>query len=238
MLAYLEEQQHNGVTIGRASSELGVHTETLRPYLEALILEGKVHFDESDHRYYLDPDAVPIRPTAADPDRIMAALAEYAAETRHDIALAVLAEDGLRLPFYVEPHEGPEPALLSGLRRDSAHATAAGHALLSNRPNWYLYRYFDRIGMPALTDRSPTTIEDLKPHLESGPRGIWSARGQYCEVGACIAVIAHESHYTHTRFALTTSVLDRDYHVRKHALRGRLLQTAGELQTVLGPLEL
>ena len=81
------------------------------------------------------------------------------------------------------------------------------------------------------------TLEELRPHLRSGARDIWSARGQYCTGGACLAVLAHDSKYRATRFALTTSVELEKYQHDRHLLRNRLLQCSGELQTVLGPLD-
>lgn len=236
ILGYLDRHRDQGASLARAAADLGMPRETLRPYLQGLIAEQKVYLDPLELHYHLDPDAPVVRPTQADEQTITKTLEQFAADTRHDIALAVLTPQGLRLPIYVEPREGP--TLLCGLRRDAAHATSSGHALLSGRPTWYLRRFFDRVGMPALTDATPTSIEELLPHLRPRSRGIWSAHGQYAPNGACIAVIARESHYTSARFALTTSVLLEDYHLERHRLRDRLLLTAGELQTALGPLDI
>jgi hypothetical protein len=49
-------------------------------------------------------------------------------------------------------------------------------------------------------------------------------------------VLAHDSKYRDTRFALTTSIKSERYLLDRHWLRDRLLQCSGELQTVLGPL--
>lgn len=236
ILGYLDRHRHRGTSLARAAADLGMPRETLRPYLQGLIAEQKVYRDPQDLHYHLDPDAPAVRPTQADEETITKTLEQFAADTGRDIALAVLTPQGLRLPIYVEPREGP--ALLCDLRPDAAHATSSGHALLSGRPTWYLRRYFNRVGMPAFTDATPTSIDELLPHLRPRSRGIWSARGQYAPDGACIAVIAHESHYTSLRFALTTSVLLEDYHRDRHQLRDRLLQTAGELQIALGPLDI
>jgi DNA-binding IclR family transcriptional regulator len=232
-MGLLDEQQ-GGASLARLAKRLHMKDETLRPYLNGLIRHRKIYQDEVDKLYYLDPDGPPVRPTKADTSAIRRILEQFTADTKRDIALAVLSDEGLRLPVYVKPLEGT--ALLANLRPDSAHGTAAGHALLSERSDSYVRRYFTRFGMPRFTDATPTTLEELRPHLTPGTRGIWSARGQYCTDGACIAVLAHDSKYRDTRFALTTSIESEKYQHDRHWLRNRLLQCSGELQTVLGPL--
>jgi IclR family transcriptional regulator, acetate operon repressor len=229
------DQQKDGASLTRLAKRLHIDDETLRPYLNRMIELRKIYQDEIDDRYYLDPDGPPTRPTQADPEAIRRILEQFTADTKRDVALAVLYNEGLRLPVYVKPLDGP--ALLANLRPDSAHGTAAGHALLSERTNSYVRRYFARFGMPRFTDATPTTLEALRPHLTSDARGIWSARGQYCTDGACIAVLAHDSKFRDTRFALTTSVKSERYLLDRDWLRDRLLQCSGELQTVLGPLD-
>lgn len=234
-LGQLEERQE-GASLAGLAERMDMNEETLRPYLNGLINQRKVYQDEDDGRYYLDPDGPPVRSYKADGEKIRSILEQFTADTTRDVALAVLADDGLRLPVYVKPIDGPE--LIADLPPDSAHCTAAGHALLSKRSVSYVRRYFRRIGMPRFTDATPATLEELLPQLEPGPRGIWSARGQYCTDGACIAVLAHDTRYRNTRFALTTSLRAADYDLQKHHLRDRLLQAAGELQTVIGPFDI
>lgn len=228
------DQQKDGASLAGLANRLGMKDETLRPYLNGMIEHRKIYQDEVDSLYYLDPDGPPVRPTRADTAAIRHILEQFTGDTKRDVALAVLTDKGLLLPVYVKPLEGP--ALLANLRPDSAHCTAAGHALLFDRSDSYVRRYFARFGMPQFTDETPTTLEALRPHLTPGPRGIWSARRQYCTDGACIAVLAHDSNYRDTRFALTTSVESEKYKQDMHSLGDRLLQCSGELQTVLGPL--
>lgn len=228
------DQQLSGASLAGLARRLDMNEETLRPYLNGLIKHGKIYQDEVDKLYYLDPDSPPVRHTRADWGTIRRVLEQFTAETRRDIALAVLTDEGLRLPVYVSPLEGP--ALLADLRPDSAHCTAAGHALLSGRSISYLRRYLARVGMPKFTDATPTTLEALVPELSGDSRGIWSARGQYCTDGSCIAVLAHDSKHRANRFALTTSVESQKYLHDRQRLRDRLLQCSGELQPVLGPL--
>lgn len=229
------DDQHSGSSLAGLASRLDMKEETLRPYLNRLVERGKIYRDGIDRLYYLDPDCAPVRPTRAAPEKVQRVLEQYVADTGHEVALAVLTTAGLRLPIYVKSTEGP--TFLANLREDSAHATAAGRALLSGRTTSYVRRYFTRVGMPAFTDATVISVDVLLPLLVPGSRGVWNARGQYCDEGACLAVIAHDSRFTAMRFALTTSLEQARFHLERQRLQNRLLQSAGELQPFLGPLD-
>lgn len=231
ILDYLN-QRPEGARLERISYDLQINQETLRPYLKALIQWRKV--SRTDGRYHRDLEASPDLAPAADEEGIQLALKRFVDETCHDVALVVLGPDGLVLTHYLNHPKGE--ALLHGLPLDSAHATAAGHALLWGRSRIVLKRYFSRIGMPRFTEQTPTTIEKLAPLLEPDRKKTWTAQGQYCETGACIAVLARPGVFTADRIALTTSVLQVNYRRDRDMLRDALLRTAGELMSVLGPL--
>jgi hypothetical protein len=91
--------------------------------------------------------------------------------------------------------------------------------------------------MPAFTAATPTTLEALEPLLARVPGHLFTAEGQYCETGACLAILVHNGPRTDDRIALTTSVhrqdLGRDREILEHDLR----RAATELLAVIdGPL--
>jgi DNA-binding IclR family transcriptional regulator len=233
ILEYLSSRPE-GARRQRIAHDLGINPETLRPYLTTLKEWGRIFHSEDDDRFHLDPERIPLQTTVASTEDIQVFLKGFVDRTGHDVALVVLGADGLAVTHYCPASR--DESLLEDLRPDAAHATAAGHALLWQRNDAYLRRYFNRVGMPRFTRHTPVTIEQLKPKLDPEPGWVWAAKGQYCDAGACIAVLARNSKYTAERIALTTSVRVAQYHRQRVFLEDHLKLTAGRLEPVLGPL--
>ncbi|MCD0444262.1 helix-turn-helix domain-containing protein [Glycomyces sp. A-F 0318] len=206
---------------------------TIQRHLDYLESRGFVQRTGAG-RYLLDPAArLPLG--AADHDGIDRVLAEFTKCTGRDVALATLSGGRLAISHL---HPSPEgESLLQGIDPRAMHATAAGKCLLAQLPNQERRRLMILTGMPRYTDRTITDVKRLDASLKAQQDEVWSAEGEYCETGACLAILAHPGTTYGDSIALTTSVQAAEFTQMKRELGISLLRGVARLQTVIGPLQ-
>jgi DNA-binding IclR family transcriptional regulator len=185
-------------------------------------------------RYLLNPAArLPLG--SADHAGIDRVLKEFVERTGRDVALATLSGGQL-----VISHLHPSPrgeSLLEDIHPRAIHATGSGKCLLAQLPSTEERRRLLILnGMPRFTDRTITDFEALEANLRAQESELWSAEGEYCETGACLAVLAHPGSTYNDSIALTTSVQAAEFAEAKAELTANLHRAVARLQPVVGPL--
>lgn len=169
-------------------------------------------------------------------ERIDTVLEGYAKTTGHDAALATLYDGRLVLTHL---HTVPgHPSLLAPVGTDAAHATSAGHALLDGLAPDQFRDFLEKAGMPRFTARTPTTPTQLELLLNRDSAGIYTAEGQYCPDGACLAVGLRRGAPDGRCVAFTTSVYLPELQQKREQLKADLFRVAAQLAPIVGPLPL
>lgn len=185
-------------------------------------------------RYLINPAArLPLG--SADHDGIDNVLEDFVKRTGRDVALATLSGSQLHIT-----HLHPSPkgeSLLEDIHPRAIHATGSGKCLLAQLPSTQERRRLMILnGMPRFTDRTITDFEKLEANLQAQDSELWSAEGEYCETGACLAVLAHPGSTYGDSIALTTSVQASEFAQAKADLTANLHRAVALLQPVVGPL--
>lgn len=224
--------EHEG---GRSAQSLanrcGLKLASVYRHLDSLIHAGLVYKD--GNRYLIDPGMPPLG-YAADHEAIDLILKEFVNETNRDVALATLHEGRMVLTHLHASAKGE--SLLAGVPSQALHATAAGKALLAALPETERRRLLNNNGMPAYTAKTITDPDDLEARLQSDEHGIWTAAGEYCEIGACMAVLADSGRLFSECVAVTTSVRVDEIDAAREMLTAALHRVVVLLVPVLGPL--
>jgi DNA-binding IclR family transcriptional regulator len=235
LLARLRQASAGGMEIQELVEETG-----LTPRAVSAAMTIGIEFDcitpVGDDRFRLNADGLLLPPCTVSDEDLHAVLKHFTTASGHDAALVRLSQvDGLILSHLQPAPDGT--SLLADIGADAAHATAGGQAVLSWVDDSQRDRFLETHGMRAFTDRTPTTIEALGPMLVREPGRIYTAEGQYCKEGACLAVLVRNGPRTDDRIVLSTSVrLDRLEHDRER-LRSHLRDAAVALGNLIdGPL--
>lgn len=194
--------------------------------LAAGVQAGMVERDESD-RYRLA--LLPRRKASADIDTI---LAEYADTTGREIALATLYDAKLVLTHLA----GDDASLLASVTTDATHATAAGHALLHQLEPDQRDEYLKQAGMVQFTEHTPTTPGQLEKLLAPDHDGIYTALGQFCCEGACLAIVLRSGAPDGRCVALTAALPCADLEQERVRLSFDLFRAAVRLVPLVGPI--
>lgn len=220
----------SGMTANDLIAQTGVDPSRVRGALLAGIHAGLLRRDD-EGRY-----ATPVvrRQVHADVDAI---LTDFTETTGHDAALATLYQGKLVLTHLHKPIG--RVSLLDAVTTDAAHATSAGHSLLHRLQPHQREEFLARSsGMRRFTSRTPTTPAQLELLLEPNTAGIYTAEGQYCVDGACLALGLRSGAPDGRCVAFTTSVLVHDLEAKREALQADLFRTAALLAPVVGPIPL
>lgn len=235
ILARLRQASAGGMEIRELAPETG-----LTPRAVSAAMTIGIEFDcitpVGDDRFRLNADGLLLPPCTVSDEDLKSVLKHFTTASGHDAALVRLSQtDGLILSHLQPAPDGT--SLLADIGVDAAHATASGQAALSWVDDAQRHRFLQTHGMRAFTDRTPTSIEALAPQLIREPGRIYTAEGQYCVEGACLAVLVRNGPRTDDRIALTTSVrLDRLEHDRNR-LKSDLRDAAVALSNLIdGPL--
>jgi DNA-binding IclR family transcriptional regulator len=170
----------------------------------------------------------------ADHEGIDDVLKDFTRRTGRDVALATLNGGQLVITHL---HPSPEgESLLEGIDPLAIHATGSGKCLLAQLPEPERRRLMILTGMPRFTTRTITAYKQLDANLKSQNSELWSAKGEYCDTGACLAVLAHPGSTYSDSIALTTSVQTSEFTQAKAELAANLHRAVALLQPVIGPL--
>jgi DNA-binding IclR family transcriptional regulator len=234
VLALLREST-DGLSAEQLVKQTGMDLHAARAALTIGVQFNCIVHD-GDGRYWLDADGLLLPPSTASDEDINTILKRFVEVSGHDAALARLTQqDGLIVSHLHRPPEGE--SLLTGVNSRAAHATAGGQAALSWLDHRQQRRYLAVHGMDAFTAATPTSVEALQPLLVSEPGHLYTAEGQYCETGACLAILVHNGPRTDDPIALTTSVHLRDLGRDRKILENDLRRAATELLAIIdGPL--
>jgi IclR family transcriptional regulator, acetate operon repressor len=200
-------------------------------HLDSLIHAGLVY--KSGNRYLINPGMPPLG-NPADHEAIDLVLKEFVKETNREIALATL-HDG-RMTFTHLHANSKDESLLACVPSQAVHATAAGKALLAALPKTERRRLLDLNGLPAYTEKTITDPDELEARLQPDDHGIWTAAGEYCEIGACMAVLADSGRLFSECVAVTTSVTVAEFEGAQEQLTAALHRVVVLLIPLLGPL--
>jgi DNA-binding IclR family transcriptional regulator len=221
----------DGLKAASIAHRSGVPPTSIYRHLSTLEDLGWIY--PSGEKYVLNPTAeIPLG--SADHVRIDQILEEFTQITGRDVALATLNVKDLVLTHLHKPTEAE--SLLDGLAPDAAHATACGQALLAQLSDVERRRFLTRAGMRRFTDRTATTPQELEARLHHDADAIWTAEGEYCVEGACLAMLARSGPMYASCIAVTTSVFIADLEQSKALLATTLHRTVALLQPSLGPL--
>ncbi|MCH7229965.1 helix-turn-helix domain-containing protein [Glycomyces sp. L485] len=221
----------NGLTAQSLASRCGLALASAYRHLDSLVHMGLVYKD--DDRFRIDPGAKPLD-QAADHEAIDVILKEYVKDTKRDIALATLHGGALVFTHLHAPEDSE--SLLTNVPAYAVHSTAAGKALISALPGPERRRLLVRNGMPAFTAKTITDPDALEERLHPDEHGIWSAEGEYCEIGACLAVLADTGRFYADCIAVTTSVRASELERERERLTTALHRVVVLLKPALGPL--
>lgn len=214
-------------------SKSGLPRRTVQRHLEFLESHGWVQRVGAG-RYMLTPGTrLPLG--TADHEGIDRILTEFTETTGRDVALASLS--GERLVF---SHRHPSPkgvSLLEGIDPLALHATGSGKCLLAQLPSSQERRRLMLLtGMPRYTERTITDPEELEADLAAQEDELWSARGEYRDTGACLAILAHPGGIYGGSVAITTSVAADEFEQAREQLAAALHQAVARMQPYIGPL--
>lgn len=230
---FLELSRHkDGWSRQGLARDCGVPDRSIRRYLDFLEEFGWVYHTPNG-KYFVNP-AARIPAGAADHDGIDKILDKFVGRTERDVALATLDGPDLKIT-HLRKHRQVE-SLLERVSPKAVHATAAGKCLLRQLPDAERRRLLILNRMPRYTDKTITDARKLERKLEPAADMVWSAEGEYCETGACLAILAHPGATYGDAIALTTSVTTAEFEEAREKLVFNLYFTLAELQPVLGPL--
>ncbi|MDA1359761.1 hypothetical protein O1R50_09015 [Glycomyces luteolus] len=235
LLARLRQASVDGMTTQELAAETG-----LTPRAVSAAMTIGIEFDcitpVGDDRFRLNADGLLLPPCTVSEEDLVTVLKDFSSVSGHDAALVRLSQaDGLILSHLQPAPDGT--SLLVDIGADAAHATASGQAALSWVDDAQRHRYLQTHGMRAFTKRTPTTIEALAPQLIREPGRIYTAEGQYCAEGACLAVLVRNGPRTDDRIVLTTSVRLDQLERARDRLKSDLRDAAVALSNLIdGPL--
>lgn len=233
LLGLLRHSRH-GLSIADLAQEAGAAPPAVRAALDIGVEFDCVRAEAGNYR--MCPDGLLLPPCTASDEDLGAVLKAFCADTEHDAALVHLSqEQGLVLSHL---HRAPnQESLLEDVGADAAHATAGGQAALTWLDVEQRERYLARHGMRAFTDLTPASPAALEPLLVKNRGWLYVAEGQYCTVGACLALLVRTGPRTDDRIAVTTSVWRRDLQEDRKFLEAHLYRAAAQLIPILdGPL--
>lgn len=222
----------NGVYLHKLAEACGMPRRSVERHLQFLRHFGFVR-QTGAHRYFVNPSArLPLG--IADHEGIDKVLQDFVGRTKRDVALATLSGGKLVITHL---HKNPKgESLLENMHPKAVHATGSGKCLLAQFSADERRHIMILTGMPRFTDRTITNFEALEADLQKQDSELWSAQGEYCETGACLAVLAHPGSTHGDNIALTTSVETSEFTQAKDHLAANLHRTVTLLQPVIGPL--
>lgn len=223
----------NGVYLHELAEACGMPRRSVERHLQFLRHFGFVR-QTGTRRYCVNP-AVRLPLGTADHEGIDKVLTDFVGRTERDVALATLNGGKLVITHL---HKNPKgQSLLENIHPKAAHATGSGKCLLAQLSSAEERRRLMILtGMPRFTDRTITNFETLEANLQKQEGELWSAQGEYCETGACLAVLVHPGSIHGDNIALTTSVEASEFAHAKEHLAANLHRTVARLQPVIGPL--
>ncbi|HST40946.1 MAG TPA: IclR family transcriptional regulator [Conexibacter sp.] len=183
------QQSESGASLVRLAEVTGLPKSSVFRYVATLEARGYVERDPltgdfvlgvalPSHRRHFDLLIARARP-------LLERLRDRFGET---VNFAVLDDDRVR---YLEIVESPKAMRLAARRgeRDFVHSTAVGRAIAANLPEREVRRIVSSAGMPALTPRTITSIEELLARLEEVRADGYAIDDEENEEGArCVAV--------------------------------------------------
>lgn len=225
------DQHEAGLSAQSLAHRCGISLGAAYRHTDSLTHAGLLYKD--DNKFFIDPRARLLTNTA-DHEGIDAVLDEFVEASGRDVALATLHNGRLALTHLHKSSKSE--SLLANVPSSAAHATASGKALLAALSRPERRRLLAQNGMPAFTPKTATTPESLEKLLHPDENGIWSAEGEFCDVGGCLAVLADAGRLYADCIAVTTSVRVADLPYTRDQLTAQLHRTVVLLKPVLGPL--
>lgn len=222
-----------GLTAQALAKRAGQALPSVYRHLDTLIHMGVVYKTSEEGRFRINP-AARLLDDSADHEAIDVLLKAFVKETGHEIALATLHDGQLALTHLHTRDEGV--SLLAGVPPYALHATAVGKALLSALPSAERRRLLAEAGMPAFTPKTITSPDAFEAQLRSDKDGIWSANGEFCDDGACLAVLADTGRFWSDCIAVTTSVRICELERERDQIVAALHRVVVLLKPALGPL--
>jgi len=230
--AMLSRHSPGGRYLDDLAEDCNMPRRSLERHLSFLEAFGFVRHTGA-RRYFINAAArLPLG--VADHDGIDKVLAEFVEHTGRDVALATLSGTELVMTHL---HKNPDgDSLLDEVHPRAVHATGAGKCLLAQLPTAERRRLMILNGMPRYTSATITDFESLEANLREHEGEFWSAKGEYCETGACLAVLAHPGTTHGDTIALTTSVHTEEFTEARVSLVAGLHRAVVRLQPFVGPL--
>jgi IclR family transcriptional regulator, acetate operon repressor len=186
--------EHGPLTLSRLATESGLPLSTVHRLVGSLVSLGYVRLG-ADKRYVLAPRLIHLGERSA---RMLARwavphLAELVDELGETANLATLDDDHVVYVAQVPSRHSMRMFTEVG-RHVLPHCTAVGKALLAELPRVEVASRVRRTGLPARTDRTLTTQDDLETALDRvRSRGYAVDDGEQ-EVGVrCVAVVVPDS---------------------------------------------
>lgn len=225
------DKHEAGLSAQSLAHRCGITLAAAYRHTDSLMHTGLIYKD--DNKFIIDPRAR-LLTNAADHHGIDVVLKGFVQDSGRDIALATLHDGQLVLTHLHQSLKSE--SLLAAVPSQAVHATAAGKALLAALPKTERRRLLAQNGMPRYTAKTATTPEALEERLRPDENGIWSAEGEFCEIGGCLAVLADTGRVYADCIAVTTSVRVVDLPHTRGQLTAQLHRTVVLLKPVLGPL--
>lgn len=183
------QQAESGASLARLAEVTGLPKSSVFRYLATLEARGYVERDPAtgdfvlgvalpSHRRHFDLLIAHARP-------LLERLRDRFGET---VNFAVLDDDKVR---YLEIVESPKAMRLAARRgdRDYVHSTAVGRAIAAGLPERELRRILSSAGMPAMTPRTITSVDELLARLQDVRADGFAIDDEENEEGArCVAV--------------------------------------------------
>jgi DNA-binding IclR family transcriptional regulator len=149
-----------------------------------------------------------------------------------------LAMEQDRTVVYMDAVEGPDSMLRTLQRigrRAPLHSTGVGKVLLAGWPPDAVARLSEEVGLEPLTPHTITTLESLQAELGRVREAGFAIDDEECEVGVrCIAVPVSDFTGRVVASVSVTGPATRMTDAKIDAVRGLLLESAGEISRALG----
>lgn len=180
------------LSLTELSERAGLHPSTAHRLLATLEMKRFVHQNDKSKQYTLGPRLNLLLVSGSQPyiylrDRVTPILQDIAAELGENVSFSV--RNGYKAMLLVQTSSG---RLIDVHIKDTVlplHCTAAGKVILAHLPHAEVRRIMVETGMPALTSKSITVLDELEDVLQlTRQQGYATDMEEWVEGIRCIAV--------------------------------------------------
>nr|WP_319248537.1 IclR family transcriptional regulator [uncultured Celeribacter sp.] len=184
--------------ISKASNALEINRTTLIRLLHTLEAEQMIEADLEGGGYILSYGLLELASNMLSGRNIVRLARPILGRLARDIGLSAHLGVLSGTEVIVLVRETPNVQLISNVHEGSrlpAHAAVMGRIILAHLPRDEVLALYDNKPLPAITDKTPTTLEELSTQLDedNGEGLAWSIAFYEEGIGSCAAVILNHA---------------------------------------------